>query len=301
MTHCTKHFFLSLVVAMVVASGELQAREVTLPYNGLTLNADLSLAEGKKLADGAILITHGTLAHRDMELVAELRKLLNKRGYNTLAINLSLGIDNRRGMYDCKIPHRHRNTDTVDEIGAWIEWLKQQGAQRVFLLGHSRGGLQTALYAAERDNGLVQAVVLLAPATRENNDAAAYQQRYRKSLAPILRKAEELAKSGRGHAVMRDVDFLTCRGTSVTADSFNSYYKDAPSLDTPSLLPKIRKPTLVVVASDDEIVVGLDKRVAPLVDGNRLQMKIISGADHFFSDLNAEEAADAVNEFLKSL
>lgn len=301
MASSTKHFVWALILAIAAASGALHAKEVSLSHKGLALNADLSIANGKKLADGVIIITHGTLAHRGMELIAELQKLLNERGYNTLAINLSLGIDNRRGMYDCKLTHRHRNADTSDEIRAWIDWLKQQGVQRVTLLGHSRGGLQTALYAAERDNPLVQAVVLLAPATRENNDATAYQQRYGKALAPLLSRAEVLVKAGRDDAIIRNVDFLTCRNTSVTAASFVSYYSDSPSLDTPSLLPKIRKPTLVIVAGDDEIVVALDKRVMPLVDGRRLQMKIVSNADHFFRDLHADEAVDAVSAFLKTL
>lgn len=301
MANSSKPIFLSLLIAIAVVSGALHAKEVSLLHKGLALNADLSLANGKKLADGVIIITHGTLAHRGMELIAELQKLLNERGYNTLAINLSLGIDNRHGMFDCKLTHRHRNADAADEIGAWINWLKQQGVQRVTLLGHSRGGLQTALYAAERDNPLVQAVVLLAPATRENNNAAAYQQRYGKALAPLLQQAERLVKTGRANANIQNVDFLTCRNTSVTADSFTSYYSDTPSLDTPSLLPKIRKPTLVIVAGGDEIVVALDKRVTPLVDGTRLQMKIVPNADHFFRDLHAEEAADAVNAFLETL
>ncbi|NIR31732.1 MAG: alpha/beta hydrolase, partial [Gammaproteobacteria bacterium] len=57
-------------------------------------------------------------------------------------------------------------------IGLWLDWLKSRGARRVTLFGHSRGGAQTALYAAENDHELVEAVVLLAPATEENTNAA---------------------------------------------------------------------------------------------------------------------------------
>ena len=45
-----------------------KAEEIKLKYAGLTLNANLVLADGKGLSDGAILITHGTLAHNRMEL-----------------------------------------------------------------------------------------------------------------------------------------------------------------------------------------------------------------------------------------
>ena len=195
---------------------------------------------------------------------------------NTLAINLGLGLDNRHSIYDCKVTHRHRNADAADEIGVWAEWLKKQGAKRVTLLGHSRGGAQTALYAAERDNALVKAMVLLTPATRENTDAAGYQQRYGKPLAPVLEKAQELVRDGKGSAVLEQVGLMTCSDTLATADAFVSYYGPKAQVDTPDLLPKIKKPTLVVVFGKDQIVVDLDKKVAPLADGSaRFQVALV--------------------------
>ncbi len=276
----------------------VSAKEVTLPYKGLTLNADLELAAGKKLADGVILVTHGMLAHRDMEALVYLRNLLKERGYNTLAINLSLGLNNRHDMYNCKVTHRHRQADAADEIGAWVDWLKKQGTKRVAVLGHSNGGAQTALYAAKRDNAPIKAAVLMAPATRDNNDAATYQKRYQKPLAPVLEKTQKLVKEGKGAMVLEHTDFLYCPDTSVTADAFVSYY-GPDRLDTPTLIPKIKKPTLVLVAGSDDIVVDLEKKVAPLAAGKRVQMKVINNADHFFRDLYADDAVETVDAFLK--
>jgi pimeloyl-ACP methyl ester carboxylesterase len=287
-------------VALAFSSVAVDAKEVTLKHKGLTLNADYELAAGKTPADGVILITHGALAHRGMETITYLQNLLKDKGYNTLAINLSLGLNNRHGMYDCKVTHRHRNADAAEEIGAWVDWLKGQGVTRVTLLGHSRGGAQTALYAAERDNPSVKAVVLLAPSTRENNDAADYQRRHNKPLAPVLEKAQKLVKDGKGGTVLEHIDLLYCPDTSATADSFVSYHGPDPRLDTPSLIPKLKKPTLVVVAGNDEVVVVLDKKMAPLADGKRVQMKVIDGADHFFRDLYADDAVEAIDAFLKS-
>ncbi len=293
--------FRGLFLALgLLTFGAAQAKEVTLPYKGLTLNADLELAAGKKLADGAILVTHGMLAHRDMESLVYLRNLLKEKGYNTLAINLSLGLNNRHDMYDCKVTHRHRQADAADEIGAWVDWLKKQGVKRVAVLGHSNGGAQTALYAAERDNALVKAAVLMAPATNDNNNAATYQKRYQKPLAPVLEKAQKLVKEGKGATVLEHTDFLYCPDTSVTADAFVSYH--GPNrLDTPTLIPKIKKPTLVVVAGNDDVVVGLEKKLAPLADGRRVQMKAVDSADHFFRDLYADDAVEAISAFLKSI
>ena len=295
-----KSYISRFIVALSMIAGLAHADEVTLPYKGLTLNAKLELAAGKTPADGVILITHAGLAHGDMELYVYLQKLLKERGFNTLAINLSLGLNNRHGMYDCKLTHRHRYTDGADEIGVWVDWLKTQGVKRVVLLGHSRGSGQTALYAAERDNALVKAVVLLAPDTRETNDAAAYQQRHKKPLAPVLARAQKMVRAGKGSALLEHTDLLYCADTSVTADTFVSYYGPDPRLDTAYLVPKIRQPTLVVLAGSDEIIVNA-KKFAPLADGVHVQVKVIDGAGHFFPDLYADDAVDTITAFLKGV
>lgn len=289
-----------LLMSLIFSVIPVEAKEVTLSHEGLTLNAGLEFASGNTLADGVVLITHGGLAHRDMESIVYLRKLFKEAGYNTLAINLSLGLDNRHGMYDCEQTQRHRNDDAVAEIDAWMAWLKGQGVKRVILLGHSRGGAQTALYAAERDSALLKAVVLLAPATADNTSAAAYEQRYGQPLAPLLLKAGHLVRNGHGSDVLEKVGLLTCRETRATAESLVSYYSQDPRLDTPSLIPQIRKPLFIAVAGSDVIVKGLEQKLAPLVHGRQVQMKVIDGADHTFRDLYADDAVEAIVEFLQS-
>lgn len=290
-----------LIVVLAFAVGSVHATEVTLPYRGLTLNADLQLAADRQLADGVILITHGGLAHNGMEIIVNLQKELKDRGYSTLAINLSLGLNNRHGMYDCKITQRHRNEDAVNEIGVWVDWLQRQGAKRVVLLGHSRGGAQTALYGAEHDKGLIKAVVLMAPAIKENTGPASYQQHYKLALEPLLKKAEKLVKEGKGNSKIEHIGLLNCGNTSATAASFVSYYGNSQRVDTPSLLPKIKKPVLVLVAGGDEVVVGLEPKLAQLANDKYLQVKVIDGADHTFRDLYLDDAVDGIDAFLKGI
>lgn len=287
-------------ILLSIASGLVEAKEILLSYQGLTLNANLELAPGKNVSDGVILITHGSLAHRSMESLVNFQTLLNEKGYSTLAINLSLSLNNRHGMYDCQVPHRHRYADAVEEIGVWVEWLKKQGVKRIAVLGHSRGGAQTALYAAERDNVLTKAVVLLAPATLDNTGPKEYAARFQQALAPRLEEAQKLIRAGNGSTLLEGIGLMTCANTSATAESFVSYYSPDPRLDTLTLVTRIAKPVLVVVAGDDEIVVGLDKKMAPRVDRKRVQMKVVENADHFFRDLYADEAVDAIDLFLKA-
>ncbi len=290
-----------LVLALPAASlAEAAARDVSLAHKGLTLMGRLVIADGKSLADGVILITHGTLAHNRMEVIGAMQTALAERGQSSLAITLSLGIDKRRGMYDCGAPHRHRHTDALDEIGAWIGWLEGQGAKRIVLMGHSRGGNQTAWFAAERARPSVSHVVLLAPMRFDfKRVRATYKERYGERLTPLLKKAKGLEAAGQPDAFLENVGFLYCKGARVTAEAFLSYYAPDDRRDTPRLLKKIKVPVLVIVGSEDKVVAGLEEAVAPIAKARpNVKLQVIEDADHFFRDFYAEDAADAIVEFL---
>lgn len=276
------------------------AKDVTLPYRGIALNATLDLAAGKTLADGVILMVHGTMVHKDMSTMRHFRDMLGKNGYSTLAINLGLNVDNRRDNYDCAVPSTHQYGDALDEIGAWLDWLKQQGAKNVVLFGFSRGGHQAAWYVAERGHPEIKSVVLLAPLiVSQFVEPARYQTRFGKPLKPNLERAQALVKAGKGKTRMEKIGFLNCDETSVTAESFLSYYTIDPKHDLIPLLRRIKQPSFVVVAGADTIVRELDKHVAPIADGKRLRMAVVPGSDHFFRDLYGEDAMDEIVKFLR--
>ena len=275
----------------------VRAERVTLAYKGLDVSANLQLAAGKSLKDGVALITHGTMGYGGMEIIAAMQSLLKERGMNSLAITLSLGLDNRKGMYDCAITHTHKHTDALDEIGLWLGWLKAKGAGPVTLIGHSRGGNQTAWFAAERDDPIISRVVLVAPARYNMKKvAAAYKKRYDTDLAPLYDKAAKLVKDGRGGAVMKGVGFLYCRNADVTAATFENYYNDDIRKDTPSILSRIKKPVLIISGSDDRVVRGLPGAVRK--SGSSAKLVVVDGAGHFFNDLFADDMADAIAEFV---
>jgi pimeloyl-ACP methyl ester carboxylesterase len=274
----------------------VKAETVQLSYKDIKLNGELTIPDNGTLGDGVVLITHGTLAHNGMETIVMLRESLAERGIASLAISLGFRVDNRTGFYDCAAGvNRHRHEDALDEIGAWMDWLKGQGAGRIALMGHSRGGAQTAWFAAERDDPGVRAVLLLAPAAMDPYaSAASYKRRFGKDLSTLLKKAEGMPPD----ALLEGVPFLQCENATVTAASFISYYADEPRRNTPGLLPRIGKPTLVVAGSEDTVVVGLKGFIEPLV-GENLRFLEVDGADHFFLDLFMEDVADAVDEFLQ--
>ncbi len=177
-----------LITALFMS--QAYAEEVTLMNGGLTLNANLEKADN--WAGGTtLLMTHGTLSHNRNELMTALQELFLENGVSSLSINLSLGLNNRHGPYDCATPHIHKHEDAVVEITLWLDWLKKQGAKQIVLLGHSRGGNQTAWFATEHDDSAIKKVVLVAPQTWSPEYAAkGYEKNYGKPLAPVLKKAQ---------------------------------------------------------------------------------------------------------------
>lgn len=288
---------LVLVVASLLAP--VHAEEVTTKLDDLTLRANLELASGKSMKDGVVLITHGTLAHNGMELIKSLQSGLQAKGYNSLAINLSLGLDKRASaMYDCPTPHVHKHTDAVGEIAAWTKWLKDKGATRIALMGHSRGGNQTAWALAEKDDPAITSAILLAPQTWEAGYLIKdYSERYNHYLTPLLAKAEKLVAEGKGDTLM-DMDFIYCEKTRAAAKSVLSYYKDDARMDTPTLLAQTKKPVLVIIGSADTTVKDLALKMPKVADGKRIKTYTVDGADHFFMDLYTDEVVEETAKFL---
>jgi pimeloyl-ACP methyl ester carboxylesterase len=120
------------------------------------------------------------------------------------------------------------------------------------------------------------------------------------ALTPVLDRARELVRAGKGGTLLEHTDFLYCSDTQVAADTFVSYYGPEPRLDTAYLIPGIRKPLLLVLAGEDEIVVN-NAKFESLADGARVRMQVVDGAGHFFRDLYADDAADAIAGFLKDV
>lgn len=286
-------------ISCLITAPMTPAETVNLKQGELIISAELEKTDS--FADGpVVLMTHGTLAHGKMEIMSTLQSLLKDNGVSSLAINLSLGISNRSGMYDCQMPHNHKHEDAVGEIGLWHDFLISQGAKNIVALGHSRGGNQTAQYAASKKGGNLARVVLIAPMTwNAEDEAVAYKARYKTDLSPLLAKAVELEESGKGAEEFKNIDFIYCEDTSASAASFASYYKDVTAKDTPGLLKSIKAPTLVITGSADTVVADLPARLESMGEMEGVSTVSIDGADHFFRDLYADEVIENILPFIE--
>ncbi|HQT02942.1 MAG: alpha/beta hydrolase [Thiotrichales bacterium 32-46-8] len=288
-----------LFASLLSVSGLASAEDVKQTYQGKTLNANLVYADGKNYGDNVVLLLHGTLTHNGRSTYADLQNNLAKEGITSLSMNLSLGLSDRRGEYDCATPHTHKHTDAIAEVGVWMDWLKQQGVKKVSVMGHSRGGNQIAWYVSEKDSDAINKVILLAPATGEQQSGKEYQEKYGKPLNSVLKNAKEMVKAGKGKELMKNTDFIYCEKSQVTAEAFVDYYDVKPKFDTPTVLKSIKKPTLVIVGSEDTVVPELPKRLEAIKGQKNVTITTIDGGDHFFVDLANEDVAAAVAKFIK--
>lgn len=274
------------------------AEEVTQQFNGLTLNANLEMADGKSFEDGMVLILHGFMAHNKMEIMRSSQQALLDNDYSSLAINLSLSVDNRHGYYGCDQPQRHVQDDAIDEVGSWVAWLRERGTKRVILLGHSRGANQFMVYAVEKIDPEVSHMVFLAPGMGDEVEQA-YFTRYGVSLDETRAQVQTQMDTGRGDQLLQNIDMMGCPRATATADSFNSYYsKNNRFRRFEHYLPRSPVPTLIISGSIDERQPNIQKLVTPYLEGMRIQLAVIEGAGHFFRDFNIEEAMEAAIEFI---
>lgn len=277
-------------------------QELELSVEGRTTLATLRTPASMGPDTPLVVMTHGTLAYKDMEIVQGVAKALEQRGIASLAHTLSLGLDRRKGMYDCAVRHDYVADDAVAEIGAWVARAKGL-SRRVFALGHSRGGNQVARYLAAGETPPLTGAVLLAPVTAkaEADLRASYARTYGKSLEPFLEQAVKAVAAGRGGEWMEVPGFIYCRNAVVTARAFASFYAADAGQDTAALVARIKLPVLVFAATKDTVVPDVAASFAPLADssGGRVQLDRIEDADHFFRDLFAEDVADRIAEFIK--
>lgn len=290
------------VIALAGASGafQLRAEEVSTEHLGLDVLGNLEIARGKSLkADGAVLLLHDTLAHHRMEIISAQQELLRERGINSLAMTLSLGLNKRRGMFNCAIEQDHRHNDAVDEIQTWIDWLKAKGASSIILAGHGRGASQMALYASRKPDKLVKKLVLIAPMAQTSESAEAeYQARFHRSLREALMQAQALVTKENPQQLIQGVGFLECPVAKVTTGAFADYYTASPRFFTPDLLPDIKMPVLVIVGDQDPVEPQLTAGMEASASLKNVSYERIAGADHFFGDQSADQLADKIKEFL---
>jgi pimeloyl-ACP methyl ester carboxylesterase len=238
------------------------------------------------------------MAHNRMEIIEASQQALLDNNQSSLAINLSLGVDNRHGFYDCSWPNRHTLDGGLDELDAWVAWLRKKGVNQITIMAHSRGANQAMVFAVERKHPEVTHLVLLAPNTNPSPKPQ-YEARYGKTFDESLELVEKRIAAGKGNELIDNLDFSYCPKASVSANTFYSYNRtDDRFRQFPLYLAKMPIPTLIITGTRDELQPNIEKDLAPFLDGKRIRLGVVEDAGHFFRDFNIEEAVEASVEFI---
>ncbi len=299
-TQLAPRLLCGIMLTALVSVGMARAEPVSHEYLGLTVVGNLELAANKTLKEhGAVVLVHDTLAHHTDATIVKLQTALVGKGLNSVAISLSLGMNQRKGAFDCSHEHDHRHGDASDEIVAWVEWLQRQGTSRVSIVGHGRGATQAALSAAERqDMGLSRLVLAHPPSVTPQVMGARYQQQFGQPLSPVLDQARKLVEDGEGDTLLNVPGFLTCTKARTTAAAFVDYYGGDNRQDIVSLLPELKQPTLVVVAGQDPTSKDFEKTLSPFAVSGKVIQQTVTSADAGFTGGSGEQLAELIANFV---
>ncbi|HJV92523.1 MAG TPA: alpha/beta hydrolase [Azonexus sp.] len=141
-----------------------------------------------------IVLMHGK-GGAPTRLVADLAAALESRGW--LVANLEMPWSGRRD-YDVDVEAAER------EVEAALNSLRQQGAQKLFVAGHSQGGI-FALYFGGRH--VLDGVIAIAPGGDVGN------QLFREKLGDSVAAARQLVADGKGDEKARLADYEGAKGT----------------------------------------------------------------------------------------
>ena len=273
--------------APFAAEDELSITITDLSHGTFKGNARLLHPDEK--TDALLMIVHGTLAHHRMEIVDNLQHLLLDEGVASLAINLTLGIDNRDGgMYDCALPHLHTHQDALSEIKQWLNWVHEDlpQYQHIYLIGHSRGGNQVAQFLKQYPDSKVDKAILLAPMTKADHDETD------KAMMALTKGKDD-------DEILSLERMIYCQDAKASVAAMRSYYGDDKDMDTPYALNFVNKPILVLAAGADEVVTDLPERMGRITDNDLVELSVIEDADHLFLDFYIEDAVLEIMEFIQ--
>ena len=122
------------------------------------LAAVLQAPEGKKTYP-LVIILHGFNGHKQMPLLTELARQLNERGIGAVLFDFNGQGESEGSFLDMTIPNEMEDARRVyAHISKWPQ------VTAIGMVGHSMGGIETSMLAAELGADKIKAIALMAPA-----------------------------------------------------------------------------------------------------------------------------------------
>jgi pimeloyl-ACP methyl ester carboxylesterase len=257
--------------------------ELTLPGNLVAL-AEYRTGETEK---PAVILLHGFMQTHEFPLIHRLTDNLNSAGYTVLAPTLTLGISHRKQSLACEAIHTHTQEDAINELDAWVKWLRARKVHSVVLLGHSFGSMQALAYMVERRD----------PAIKKLIGVSIIEGRM-KMPGPendkLMSEIRAMAAAGGHQTLTRPFSF--CQKFRATPQSLLSYLRWNPEKIAREI-DRSRLPiTFIMGGQDDRLGPGWIDKLAK----TRAKVQIIKGANHFMDGEYEFDLNDLVIAELKA-
>jgi len=243
----------------------------------------------------AAVIAHGSGAH-DMDLSAGMNKMYRDLAWGIAENGIDvLRYDNRTFCYPFSVisPTFTVKEETVNDVIAAARLLKNEGYEKVFLVGHSLGGMLAPRIVSE-SNGAFDGFVSMAGSPRTLVEILIDQNM---SVASSVADLELINAEKAKYADMRNWDNMKLMSTTI----FNTsayYLKEMESKSAGNVARSLNVPMLFIQGSEDfQVFADKDfKEWRNILSGrSKVEFILYDGLNHMF----AESKGYGPSEFYK--
>lgn len=260
----------------------------TIPNTNLKAEAEYIVGNSDK---PAVLILHGFLTTNQFHTIVSVAQNLQLEGYTTLAPTLTLNISQRRTSVKCNAIHTHTMESDLNEIQAWIDFLKKQGHQKIVLLGHSSGSQTILEYLHTREEKEISLAIFTSLFHLSGAELGTYEEDIKKAKNAVANRENRPQK----------YSFLFCnQNYFATPESFLSYVRMDRQY-TLAALSKIKTPSYTIMGGEDKRYQKVGREWLSDLKSTKTQLIVIPGANHFFSSEYEFDLQDTLTRILRPL
>ncbi len=231
----------------------------------------------------AVLILHGFLSSYNFNTVLGIGEMLAENGFTVLAPNLTLGIQARKSSLACEAIHTNSLDDDVAEISQWVDWLKQRQQGKIYLLGHSYGSLELLAYTHSNATDSIAGLITTSLSFVDgfNDDGLLVKQ--------IALSERKLTRGDRKSLFKYTLSY--CKNNFPAPAGVYLSYTRWSEQQVLRALKSSRIPVHVIMGGADD---RFDKAWFQTLEQTGVNLQIIPGASHFFSNMQEFELHEAI-------
>lgn len=196
--------------------------------------------------------------------------------------------------------------ECVEDIEAWIAYLRARGVRDIILQGHSHGALKVAYYLYSKADPSAAGLILLSP----SDDFGCQRSQLGGRFGEAVEKAQTMIEEGRGGDLIPDGYYHYPVSAATYIDIFGERSKlklfNLSGTDTREFpeLRSIRVPVLAIVGSVEEFFLETPAKYLSLIEDElenapAFSGVVIEGAPHNYLDFE-EEVAASIGKWLGS-